>query len=158
MILFNKSEVRHLDRLLEYLFKKQNKYSILDNSENIQLEEISVNKIGLIKNLKFSEFDITKYLQILRNKYVDDQKKFINIDHDSQRIWLMDYGIEFFYLGGFQRERKQQLKKRNHETASIVFGIIATIGVLFSIYINFIDTKRLDNRINKMEIDLKQLK
>lgn len=158
MATFNKSEVKHLDRLLEYLHKKQNKYSIMDSSENIQLDEISVTRIELIDNLKFSDFEINKYIQILRNKNVDDKRKFISIDPDSRRIWLMDYGIEFFYIGGFRRERNEQLKKRNYEIASIIFGVVATIGVLFSIYMNFIDTNRLDKRIDKIEAEYKLLK
>jgi hypothetical protein len=158
MATFNKSEVKHLDRLLEYLYKKQNKYSIMDSSENIQLDEISVTRIELIDNLKFSDFEINKYIQILRNKDVDDKGKFISIDPDSRRIWLMDYGIEFFYIGGFRRERNEQLKKRNYELASIIFGVVATIGVLFSIYMNFIDTNRLDKRIDKIEAEYKLLK
>lgn len=158
MATLSKSEVKHLDRLLEYLYKKQNKYSIMDSSENIQIDEISVTRQELLDILKFSDFEINKYIQIFRNKYVDDKRKFISIDPDSRRIWLMDYGIEFFYLGGFHRERNEQLKKRNYEIASIIFGIVATIGVLFSIYMNFIDTKRLDKRIDKIEVDYKLIK
>jgi len=158
MVIFTRFEVKHLDRLLKYLFDKQSKYSILDNSENIQLEEISVTKIELTKNLKFSDFEIDKYLQILRNKYIDNQKKFINIDHDSQLIWLMDYGIEYYYLGGFKRERKEQLKVRNRDRTSIVIGIIGSIGVLISIYAYFFDTKKIDSRIEKIETQIERLK
>jgi hypothetical protein len=156
MITFNKAKTKNLDKLLEYLFKKQNKYSILEESENMDLDQISVTSKELHENLPFTDYDLNKYLQILLNKNQKDGRQFIKIDQNLDKVWLMDLGIEYYYLGGFKRERKEQLVKRNYEIASIIFGIIASLGVILSIYLNVIDTKRLDKRIDKIELEQKK--
>jgi len=157
VIIFSKSDVKNLDKLLEYLFKKQNKYSILEETEIVDLNQISTTSKELRENLLFSEYDLNKYLQIFFNKNQKKGRQFIKIDQKLDKVWLMDMGIEFYYLGGFKRERKDQRVKRNYEIASIIFGVIASLGVILSIYLNVIDTKRLDKRIDKIEIEQKKL-
>lgn len=153
MITFRNSDVKDLDRLLEYFFNKQNRYSVLEDSAKIDLDQISVTRKDLQEHLSFSDFEVNKYLQIFINRNQKNGSMFIKIDQSIDKIWLMDLGIEFYYLGGFKRERKEQLVKRNYEIASIIFGIIASLGVLLSIYLNVIDTKRLEKRIDKIEIE-----
>lgn len=155
MITFSKSEVEDLDSLLEYLFNKQSKYSILDDPSKINFDQISVSCKELQKKFSFSDLELNKYLQIFFNRNQKNDLKFIQMDQTIEKIWLLDRGLEFYFLGGFKRERKEQLTKRHYEIAGIIFGIIASLGVLLSIYFNVRDTKRLEKRIEKIELNQK---
>lgn len=154
MITFTKPEVKKLDKLLEYLFKAQDAYGPTVRTEDIDFDVISVTFTELKNTLGLSDFELNKCLQVFYNREINPDKKFINVDHKDCRVWLMDLGIEFYYLGGFKRERKEQLTKRRFEIASIIFGIIASIGVIVSIYLSVHDSSRQDIRMDKIEMEL----
>ena len=69
MITFSKSDVKNLDKLLEYLFKTQNKYSILEESEIVDLNQISTTSKELREDLLFSKYDLNKYLLTLNEVF-----------------------------------------------------------------------------------------
>jgi len=126
-----KKEAKVLDSILEYFFNKNSQYEhIVEPDEStFNFSEIAATRNELKEKFNLTDKELNKYLQIMWCKN-EPYMKFIS--RHKEYYFIMDKGIEFYYLGGFLA----LLRKAKRETYWKI--IIAVLPIIISIIAIFI--------------------
>ena len=131
-----KKDTRNLDKILDLMVQKYLKYEI---GSDFLLEDISITRKEIKEKFGFTDLQVSKYLHLMYCKKTTDLK-FIDTDEDGDLFRAMDKGIEFYFNGGFQKERIDKIKDRAINYYSVIVGVIVgIIGAISIIYNLFCD-------------------